>query len=249
MEDWCLHPSRRPLVQSSTGRHNVATSDDWLGLTSYETVLERVAVAAHRVGRSPDNVTVVAVSKTKSVEEILEVYQLGHRDFGENRAQELAVKAPQLPPDIRWHFVGALQSNKVRQVRQTTHLLHSMDRPSLASAWLKGIGMPPPVLLQVNIGDEPQKSGIDVGAVTEVFERMVIMGLSVRGLMAIPPVSEHPEQSRSHFRRLREILESIPSQELDLVELSMGMTDDFEVAIEEGASIIRVGRAIFGPRK
>jgi len=208
-----------------------------------------VAVAAHRVGRSPDNVTVVAVSKTKSVEEILEVYQLGHRDFGENRAQELAVKAPQLPPDIRWHFVGALQSNKVRQVRQTTHLLHSMDRPSLASAWLKGIGMPPPVLLQVNIGDEPQKSGIDVGAVTEVFERMVIMGLSVRGLMAIPPVSEHPEQSRSHFRRLREILESIPSQELDLVELSMGMTDDFEVAIEEGASIIRVGRAIFGPRK
>ena len=215
----------------------------------YEAVLDKVAAAADRVGRSADGVTLVAVSKTKTVEDILEIYELGHRDFGENRAQELAAKAPQLPDDIRWHFVGALQSNKVRQIRSTTHLLHSMDRSSLAKAWLKGIGRPPPVLLQVNIGDEAQKSGIDPKDVAEVLERILTMGLTIRGLMAIPPIPEYAEQSRTHFQKLREIIEPISLLNPSCKELSMGMTDDFEVAIEEGASIIRVGRAIFGPRK
>ena len=215
----------------------------------YEDVLERVAAATSRVGRSASDVTLVVVSKTRTVEEILEIYQSGHRDFGENRAQEFAAKAPRLPDDIRWHFVGALQSNKVRQVRPMTHLLHSMDRASLAEGWLKGMGQSPPVLLQVNVGAEQQKSGIAPGDVAETLEWMLEMGLKVRGLMTIPPIPELAEHSRPHFRRLSGLIETIRSPATEFVELSMGMTDDFEVAIEEGASIIRVGRAIFGPRK
>ena len=215
----------------------------------YAEVLERMAVAAKHAGRSVDDVTLVAVSKTRTVAEVLDVYQLGQRDFGENRAQELAEKAPRLPDDIRWHFVGALQSNKTRLVRSRTHLLHSMDRRSLATSWLKGVGVPPPVLLQVNVGGEVQKSGIDPGDVPEVLGWMLGMGLNVRGLMAIPPIPKTSEESRLHFRTLVEISESIPALNDGHHELSMGMTDDYEIAISEGASIIRVGRAIFGPRK
>ena len=237
------------MVQSSTRCDAVETSRDRLDVTGYEAVLDRVATAAGRVGRAPEEVTLVDVSKNKTIEEILEVYQLGHRDFGENRAQEMASKVPHLPPDIRWHFVGALQSNKVRQIRQSTHLLHSMDRLSLAHAWLKGIGIPPSVLIQVNVGDEEQKSGVGPGDVAQVLQNVLELGLQVRGLMAIPPIPDNAEQSRPHFRKLREIMTSIPSRPPGFSELSMGMTDDFEVAIEEGASIIRVGRAIFGSRK
>ena len=190
----------------------------------------------------------VAVSKTKSVDEIARVYEQGHRDFGENRAQELAAKAPQLPQDIRWHFVGALQSNKVATVRSVTHLLHSMDRRSLAKAWLKGRGLPPPVLLQVNVGDEEQKSGVGPNVVAETLTWLKEVGIDVRGLMALPPIPEHPEESRPYFRQLRSLRESAVSDHPEVRELSMGMTDDYEIAIQEGASIIRVGRAIFGPR-
>ena len=212
-------------------------------------MLARVERAAARSGRSAADVTVVAVSKTISPEDILTIYEQGHRDFGENRAQEMAEKVGLLPHDIRWHFVGALQSNKAKLVRAKTHLLHSMDRLSLANAWLKGPGKPPPVLLQVNVGEEPQKSGVLPGDVVESVETMSSLGLDVQGLMAIPPIPETAEESRGYFvelRRLRDLAASIvPS----VGHLSMGMTDDFEVAIEEGASIIRVGRAIFGPRK
>jgi len=215
---------------------------------SYESVMERVVAAAGRVGRAPADVTVVAVSKTMSVAEIHDVYLRGHRDFGENRAQELADKAPELPTDIRWHFVGALQSRKAREMRPIAHLLHSMDRKSLGVAWMKGRGHAPPVLAQVNVGDEGQKSGVSAGDLPEALEWMLGMGLDVRGLMAIPPLPEHPEDSRPHFRALRHLRDRLVVQHPSLRELSMGMTDDFEVAIEEGASIIRIGRAIFGPR-
>ena len=127
---------------------------------SYESVLDRMAAAAARAGRQVSDVRLVAISKAKTVENIMEVYEKGHRDFGENRAQEMLEKASQLPSDIRWHFVGALQSNKARQVRRITHLLHSMDRSSLAKAWAKGQGLAPPVLIEVNTGEEPQKAGI-----------------------------------------------------------------------------------------
>lgn len=215
---------------------------------SYQEVVQRVAAAAERSGRSPGEVRLVAVSKSKPVEEILEVYGAGQRDFGENRAQEMAEKAAMLPDDIRWHFVGSLQANKARMVRPITHLLHSMDRRSLAEAWAKGAGLPPPVLVEVNVGGEEQKGGIAPGEVESLLGGLDELAIPVPGLMAIPPVASHSEEMRPHFRALRSLRDSLSPTWPSLVELSMGMTDDFEAAIEEGATIIRVGRAIFGPR-
>ncbi|MGA7228536.1 MAG: YggS family pyridoxal phosphate-dependent enzyme, partial [Acidimicrobiia bacterium] len=157
---------------------------------SYQEVLERVAGACRRVGREPETVTLVAVSKTKPVSDIMRLYELGHRDFGENRAQEMSDKASALPDDIRWHFIGALQSNKARLIRPITHLLHSMDRPSLGSAWMKGRGMPPPVLIQVNTGREPQKAGVMQEDAGELLDLLVGQGHHVSGVMAIPPLVE-----------------------------------------------------------
>lgn len=216
---------------------------------SYQEVLARLEEAATRSGRDPNEVTLVAVSKTFPPERVMEIYDQGHRDFGENRAGEMVEKAARLPDDIRWHFVGALQSNKARDVRPRTHLLHSMDRRSLANAWLKGQGHPPPVLVQVNVGEESQKSGVSPDEVPETVDWMTGMGLEVRGLMAIPPIPERPDDSRPHFEMLRRLRDEVRKDVPEVKELSMGMTDDFEVGIEEGASIIRVGRAIFGPRK
>lgn len=210
--------------------------------------MERVARAADAAGRAVGEITVVAVSKTAGVEEIRSVYDQGHRDFGENRADELAEKAVQLPDDINWHFVGALQSRKTRVVRPIVTLLHSMDRESLAVAWLKGQGLAPPVLAQVNVGDESQKSGLAVADVPAALDWMVRLGLDVRGLMAIPPVPSRAEDSRQYFVQLRQLRDEIAVSNPAVSELSMGMTDDFEVAIAEGASIIRVGRAIFDSR-
>ena len=215
---------------------------------SYDEVMARVAAAAARAGRGTGDITVVAVSKTMSPDDVLAVYEQGHRDFGENRAQELEEKAPRLPADIRWHFVGGLQSRKARAVRPIAHLLHSMDRRSLATAWLKGPGRAPPVLAQVNLGEEGQKSGVPPAEVGEAIEWMLGVGLDVRGLMAIPPAPAAPEDSRPYFERLRRLRDEVVANHPVVTELSMGMTDDFEVAIAEGASIIRVGRAIFGPR-
>jgi pyridoxal phosphate enzyme (YggS family) len=215
---------------------------------SYEQVVERVAAASARVGRDPASVTLVAVSKAKPVSDIEAVYRLGHRDFGENRAQEMAEKAAQLPDDIRWHFVGALQTNKARLIRPLTHLLHSMDRESLAGAWAKGSGLPPPVLLQVNTGREPQKSGVLPEDAGTTLSQVLSLGIEVRGLMVIPPLSDDPEDQRPHFALLRDLRDHLAREHPAVAELSMGMSDDFEVAVEEGSSIIRVGRAIFGER-
>jgi PLP dependent protein len=212
---------------------------------TYQGVMGRVAAAAARSGRDPDAVVVVVVSKGRSPEEIMDVYRKGHRDFGENRAQDLVAKAAELPSDIRWHFVGALQTNKARSVRPIATLLHSLDRRELAAAWMKGQGLPPPALVQVNVGGEPQKAGVLPDDAIALVEEVSSMGVEVRGLMTVPPIPEHPESSRPHFRRLAELGASISSRLPGAVELSMGMTDDFEVAIEEGGTIIRVGRAIF----
>lgn len=220
-----------------------------MAAVSYREVMDRVATAAEEAGRSAGEITVVAVSKTMSPEDVLAVYEQGHRDFGENRAGELVEKADALPDDIRWHFVGALQSNKARSARGVVGLLHSMDRRSLGKAWMKGQGLPAPVLLQVNVGDEGQKSGVAVDEVVPALVWMGELGLDVRGLMTIPPLPETPEESRRHFVTMRNIRDEVVAEHSSVVELSMGMTDDFEVAIAEGASIIRVGRAIFGPRK
>jgi PLP dependent protein len=212
---------------------------------SLAAVLARKDEACRRVGRAPDEVTLVAVTKGRSIEEIDGLYRQGQRDFGENRAQELRDKVDLLPADIRWHFIGPLQSNKVRMVRPAAVALHSMDRESLATAWLKGPGRPPPVYLQVNIGEEEQKSGVAPDQTSEFCDRLVSLGLSVVGLMAIPPLADDPEEARLYFAALRRLRDQVVARHPAVEGLSMGMTDDFEVAVEEGATAIRVGRAIF----
>lgn len=213
-----------------------------------ETVRQRMTAAAQRSGREVDGITLIAVGKTHSVDRLMELYAAGHRDFGENRAAELAAKAAAMPGDVRWHFIGPLQRNKVRLVRPVVRLLHSMDRLKLGDAWLKGPGTAPAALLEVNLADEPQKSGVPVPDAPAIADRLVAVGVDLRGVMAIPPLVESPEQTRAHFRRLARLRDGLAAVHPAMVELSMGMTDDFELAIEEGATMIRVGRAIFGPR-
>jgi pyridoxal phosphate enzyme (YggS family) len=214
-------------------------------LIHYQRVMNRVGEAAARANRQQDEITVVAVSKGRPADDVAALYEAGHRDFGENRASEMAEKSKVLPDDIRWHFVGSLQSNKVRLVRDRTHLLHSLDRMSLAKAWLKGIGMPPPVLIQVNIGREEQKGGVVPEHAGDTVGKVVELGLKPVGLMAIPPLGGAPDDSRKFFVELRDLRDRLAISTSQVTELSMGMTNDFEVAIEEGASMIRVGRAIF----
>jgi len=211
------------------------------------TVEARVAAAAARTGRDAESVTVVAVSKGRTVNEIARLYEGGHRDFGENRAAELAEKAAVLPADIRWHFVGHLQSNKARLVRPVSCLLHSLDRLSLAKAWLKGSGLPPPCLLEVNVGREPQKSGVFPDDAIELARQASDLGLELLGIMAIIPVVAAPDEARPFFRDLVTMRDEIAARVPSVERLSMGMSDDFEVAVEEGATVIRVGRAIFEP--
>lgn len=211
-------------------------------------VVERVEAAAGRSGRRPGQVTVVAVGKGHPVEAIFRLYEAGHRDFGESRAGELEEKAARLPGDIRWHFVGPLQRNKVKRVRSVVVLLHSLDRRALAETWLKGPGRPPPVLLQVNVGGEPQKLGVDPDRAEAATAEMIDLGIDLEGLMTIPPRAERPEDARPHFARLAAVRDRLARRWPGIADLSMGMSEDFEVAVEEGATMVRVGRAIFGPR-
>jgi pyridoxal phosphate enzyme (YggS family) len=199
-------------------------------------VHERIATACRRAGRDVQTVKLIAVSKTQPIERIREAMDAGHRAFGENYAQELRDKAAALP-DAEWHFVGALQSNKVRMLAGKVALIHTCDRLSLAKELAKR--GPQRVLLEVNIGREPQKAGVlpdDAPALLEQVRGL----LQVEGLMCIPPAEGDP---RPHFCALREL-----AGRLGLRELSMGMSADYETAIEEGATIVRVGTAIFGAR-
>ena len=214
---------------------------------SLERVRGRIAAAAERSRRDPATIRLVAVTKEHTPDQVMGLYDQGQRDFGENRAQELAGKVGAVPGDIRWHFIGPLQRNKVRVVRPAVALLHSLDRLSLAEAWLKGPGMPPPALLQVNVGREPQKHGVDPDEAVETALTVVEMGVPLVGLMAIAPIVDHPDQARPYFADLRRLRDRIAGFAPAVSELSMGMTDDFEAAVEEGATILRVGRAIFAP--
>jgi pyridoxal phosphate enzyme (YggS family) len=210
-------------------------------------VRERIAAAARRAGRDPSEITLVAVSKTADDAAVLDAYRAGQRDFGENRAGELAERAPRLPSDIRWHFIGRLQRNKARRVRPVTHLLHSLDRPRLVDAWAKGAGSPPPALVQVNVAGEEQKAGVTVDEAADLVDAATRMGIEVRGLMTMPPVVDDPETARPWFEALADLGARLRRDRPHLTELSMGMTDDFEVAVESGATLLRIGRAIFGP--
>jgi len=209
-------------------------------------VKQRVIAAAARSGRDPAEVTLVAVSKTVGPSEIAQAYDAGHRDFGENRSGDLTAKAAVLPGDINWHFVGSLQSRKAKEIAPYASMVHSVDRESLLRAWARTDGTAR-LLLQLNLAQEAQKHGADAAGASAILEVAASLGLAISGLMLMPPQVEDPEDNRLWFRRLYEIRRQLQPEWPGLVELSMGMTDDFEVAVEEGATLIRVGRAIFEP--
>ncbi|MCY3579021.1 MAG: YggS family pyridoxal phosphate-dependent enzyme [Acidimicrobiia bacterium] len=211
-------------------------------------VVRRVEEAARRSNRSPDEITIVAIGKSQPLSALEEAIAAGQKVFGENRGQELAFKADRLPDNVEWHFVGPLQTNKVRLVKPRVSLIQSFDRDRLLKPWLAGPDRPPPTLLQVNIGEEPQKHGVKPDLVVETFERWEMAGLPIEGVMAIPPFGNLPEESRPYFARMRAIRDGLEGRLNRSLSLSMGMTDDFEVAVEEGSTMVRIGRAIFGPR-
>lgn len=216
-------------------------------VTGLTEVRRRIGAAADRAGRDPRDIALVGVSKYADDAAVLAAHAEGLADFGENRAKELVARSSLLPADVRWHFVGRLQGNKVRQVRPIVSLLHSLDRAALAEQWVKGPGLPPPVLVQVNLAGEPQKGGAAPDAVARLVGTAIALGLRVVGLMAVPPAGPTPEDSRHWFRQLRAMRDRIRQDHPDVDQLSMGMTDDFEVAVEEGATLLRIGRAIFEP--
>lgn len=212
-----------------------------------EIVRSRISQACRRVGRSPEEITLIAVTKTVPSPAVEAAFNLGIRDFGENRVQEAAKKIPalsQLTPLPTWHLIGHLQSNKVKAALELFDIIHSVDSLELAEAINRRAVKKIPVLVQVNVAAEPTKSGVSLDRFASTLEAISRLPmLEVRGLMTIAPLVEDTEKVRPVFRRLRELRDSF-----GLEHLSMGMTDDFEVAIEEGATIIRVGRAIFGER-
>ena len=208
---------------------------------SLHEVRERMAAACEAADRDVKDVTLVAVSKGRTPDQVKEVYEQGLRDFGENRAQELVEKAPHLPADIRWHFVGPLQTNKVKVVRPVVSKLHSLDRMKLAAAWAAEAGSPP-ALLEINLGEEPQKHGFTPSGAAAAAKDVIDLGVTLEGVMAIPPLGEAPAE---HFERLTEIRDELARDHPQVIEVSAGMTEDFEEAIRAGATTIRVGRAIF----
>lgn len=215
-----------------------------------------MAAACARAGRREADVRLIAVSKTVAPERIREACEAGVREFGENRVQEAAAKIAQLAGlDLTWHLIGHLQSNKARRAASLFGWIHSVDSIELAAklnAACVEQAIRIPVLLQVNLGGETTKSGVEeTDAVPSAEEISGLPWLELRGLMVIPPYSENPEDARIYFRRLRSLAQDIQAAGLPAAsvrELSMGMSHDFEVAIEEGATMIRVGTAIFGAR-
>jgi PLP dependent protein len=218
-------------------------------------VQERIAKAAARVGRDPEGVTLVAVTKTMPVERIREAIDAGQRVFGENRVQEAQAKVEALGREVQWHLIGHLQRNKVKFVCDLFELIESVDSLSLAqdiNARAARHGMVMPILIQVNIGDETTKSGIAAPDTLALVQQVATMPhIALKGLMCVPPIVEVAEHARPYFVELRTLAEQIERERIPNVamsELSMGMSHDFEVAIEEGATMVRVGSAIFGPR-
>ena len=215
-------------------------------------VQERIARAAARSGREPGEITLVAVSKLKPAAAIQEAYAHGVRVFGENYAQDLKSKAAELSDlDIEWHFIGHLQRNKAKIVAPLVSCVQTVDVIELADALSRRAPKTIPCLIEVNIGQEASKTGVLPDAIPPLVEHILkLEKLELRGLMIIPPYDPDPERSRPYFQKLRHVLEELnqaigPAR---LRDLSMGMSHDFEVAIEEGATIIRVGTAIFGER-
>jgi pyridoxal phosphate enzyme (YggS family) len=215
----------------------------------------RIAAACARSQRDPGSVRLVAVSKTHPAASVAEAAAAGQEIFGENYVQEFVTKAEEVTAPVQWHFIGSLQSNKVKYLAGRVAMIHSVDRLSLAEEldrqWGK-LGRTLEILIEVNLGDEESKGGASADAAIELVRRVATLPhLQICGLMALPPYLEDAEAVRPYFRRLRELAERITAANIpgvEMRELSMGMSHDFEVAIEEGATLVRVGTAIFGAR-
>lgn len=216
---------------------------------------EQIRAAAEKTGRDPASVRLVAVSKTRPAADIIEAFRAGQTVFGENYIQELVPKLAEVHEAVQWHVIGHLQSNKVKYIAGQVALIHSVDRMSLAQEidrqWGK-LGKICDVLIQVNISGEATKSGTtEAGAVQLVRECALLPNVRVRGLMTMPPFFDDPEAARPYFTELRRLSGAVAAEQIagvDMAELSMGMSGDFEAAIQEGATLVRIGTAIFGKR-
>ena len=218
-------------------------------------VRKNIQEACEVSGRDPKEVTLIAVSKTKPVPMLLEAYDAGARVFGENKVQEIVDKYPQLPEDIQWHMIGHLQRNKVKYIVDKVSMIHSVDSLRLAQTIEQEAAKHDvcvPILLEVNVAQEETKFGIredEVYALIDAIKDM--LHVHVMGLMTIAPFVENPEENRVYFRKMHQLSLDIKSKCIDNIDmsvLSMGMTNDYEIAVEEGATMIRVGTAIFGAR-
>ena len=222
-----------------------------------EDTQQAIINAARRAGRDPSEVTLVAVGKTKPASMIRELYDLGVRDFGENKVQELTAKYEELPKDIRWHMIGHLQSNKVKYIVDKVAMIHSVDSLRLAQVIEKEAVKKDvdhiDVLLEVNVSGEESKYGMTPAEVEEQIDQFLdLKRVRIRGFMTVAPFAEDPEEVRPYFKRLKQLSVDIQNKtidnNIDVGLLSMGMSGDFEAAIEEGASFVRVGTRIFGAR-
>ena len=221
-----------------------------------EVVEKRVAAACERAGRKREDVTLIAVSKTKPVEMLREIMDCGVVDFGENKVQEMCSKIEAIPEPLHWHLIGHLQRNKVKYIVDKAYMIHSVDSVRLAEEIQKEAvkhGVTCPVLIEINIGGEETKDGIPKEeALPLIREIAKLSNVQVKGLMTIAPPVENPEDARGYFRDMKALFEAVKAENIpgvEMKELSMGMTGDFEVAIEEGATLVRVGTAIFGARQ
>lgn len=224
-------------------------------VNNYNHVLNQVNAACEKVNRNKDEVTLIAVSKTKPSSDIQELYDYGVRDFGENKVQELTSKYEELPKDIRWHLIGHLQTNKVKYIVDKVYMIHSVDSVKLAreiekEAAKKNVNVN--ILVQVNVANEDTKFGLDNSEVIKIVEEIATLPhLRIKGLMTIAPFVDDGEENRKYFNELKELSVDIKAKNIDNVcmdMLSMGMSGDFETAIEEGATHVRVGTSIFGVR-
>jgi PLP dependent protein len=210
--------------------------------------------AAHRANRSPQDIKLIAVSKGHDADKLRLAIDAGQLVFGESKVQEARAKIPLLPSNLTWHFIGHLQKNKVRNALSLFELIHSVDSLELAQQIqriAREDGLFPRVLLEVNVAGEGTKFGFSPEALNARLEQLLMLDrLLIEGLMAIPPLAEEAEYSRRYFTRLRQLRDKLEEGfKIRLPELSMGMTEDFAIAIEEGATCVRIGTAIFGPRK
>jgi PLP dependent protein len=216
-------------------------------------VEEQIALVANGCGRVPSEIELVAVSKSQSAEAVREALAAGQLLFGENRAQEVIAKVPLLPSSIHWHFIGHLQKNKVRKILPLVDLVHSVDSMELAldiDRIASELGLFPRILLQVNVSGEATKFGFSPEAARREAPRLLALPrVQLEGLMTIAPIVDSPDKARPFFVQVRQLRDRIAAENhVQLPTLSMGMSDDFEPAIQEGATLIRLGTAIFGPR-